>query len=68
MVGTMMTFVIDRAVENLYWRRCETATCDAAVWRAVRTFAWKHMAVPMWQGMMVCLGTLTFKRYYLQNL
>jgi hypothetical protein len=34
----------------------------------VRTFTWKHMLVPMWQGMMVCLGTLTFKRYYLQSL
>lgn len=33
----------------------------------VRTYAWKHMAVPLWQGLLVALGTLAVKRYYLQT-
>jgi hypothetical protein len=34
----------------------------------LRTFAWTCLAVPLWNGLVVCVGTLTIKRLYLQSL
>jgi len=31
----------------------------------LRTYVWRNMAIPLWQGVMVCCGTLALKRYYI---
>ena len=33
----------------------------------LRTFCWRHVALPLWQGCVVCIGTLALKKWYLEN-
>jgi hypothetical protein len=61
-------FVIEELFMLLSMRDVRRRRVTRPLGARLRTFAWNNIAVPLWQGFVVCLGTLTLKRLYLQSL